>query len=95
MFSQLWKKITGATADPTSTDVTIQPDAIASPSAAAEPAATVRPENNPRVATELTLRRSLDWRSKVLMDNASAQAKQGDGPTLVDALRKADDSIIR
>lgn len=95
MFSQLWKKITGATADPTSTDATIQPDAIASPSAAAEPAATVRPENNPRIATELTLRRSLDWRSKVLMDNASAQAKQGDGLALVDALRKADDSIIR
>ena len=95
MFSQLWNKLTGAAPDPASTNASAQTEPVAEPEATAEPEQSPTTANHPCVATELTLRRSLDWRSKVLIDGASAQSKQGDGPALVDALRQADDSIIR
>ena len=96
MFSQLWRRLTGAR----------EPDAPATSSPApvtGVATATVSPpatndapaHTEPEVATEASLHRSLEWRARVLMEGASREAKASDGPELVEGLRTANDSVIR
>jgi HD-like signal output (HDOD) protein len=94
MFSQFWRRLTGTPGASTST-------AAAPTSGPAEPAATpapvreVAPKGEIRVATEESLRRSLTWRSRVLMEGAGEDIMRSDGPALVAALTDANESVIR
>ncbi len=51
--------------------------------------------DEPPVANEASLHRSLTWRCKVLLDGASRDALGSDGPPLVELLKKANESVIR
>ncbi len=103
MFSQIWRRLTGGrdTSAPERAAVTTAaPAANAAPpvtvaESAPKPAPAPIAKPAPNVATEATLHRSLHWRTKVLLDGASKEAKHSDGPELVEALRNANDSIIR
>lgn len=95
MFSKLWQRLAGtrpAEGAPSAPVPSVTPVATPSPE---DSAPVPLPEVDPRIATEPSLHRSLDWRCRVLNDGASQQIQQSDGPGLVEALRKADDSIIR
>ena len=94
MLSQLWRRLTGAR-EP-SASAAASPAASATASAAPAPEVVVAPPvTAPQAATEASLHRSLNWRSKVLLEGASREAKASDGPELVEALRTASDSVIR
>lgn len=95
MFSQLWRRMTGADKSvpettPAVSAATPAPETAEVP-ANPVPAAPVRPE----AATEASLHRSLHWRAKVLLDGASREAQASDGPELVESLRNANDAVIR
>ena len=94
MFSQIWRRMTGAREPSVSAAASPAPEATAT--AASVPAVAVAtPAATPEAATEASLHRSLNWRSKVLMEGASREAQSSDGPELVEALRTASDSVIR
>lgn len=90
MLQGLWNRLKG------------QPDAVA-PSAEAsapsspEPRPAVAPAEAaaPREATDVSLRRSLRWRSKVLMDGATPEDMKQDGPAVVASLSGGDEAVIR
>ncbi len=94
MFSQLWRRLTGARESSVSVADSPERNAIAATASAPE-AALAPPAPAPEVATEASLHRSLNWRTRVLMEGASREAKTSDGPELVEALRTASDSVIR
>jgi HD-like signal output (HDOD) protein len=94
MFSQLWRRLTGAREPSATVAATAAPEAIAATVAVPE-AAAATPAPTPEVATEASLHRSLNWRARVLLEGATREGKASDGPELVEALRTASDSVIR
>jgi HD-like signal output (HDOD) protein len=93
MFSGFWRRLTGARANE-SAPVTTSAEPVARQAVAAATPADAPPANPLHVA-EAALRRSLDWRARVLLEGASKEAQASDGPRLVQALRLANDSVIR
>lgn len=96
MFHQLWRRLSGVGTP--ATPMTEAPAVVASvpAAAAAAPAPTPMPAApDSRQVAEATLRRSLNRRTRLLLEGASRDAKLSDGPTLVEALRTANDSVIR
>ena len=96
MFSQLWRRMTGpregfAPASAT-TAAPAADEGVTTAPAAETP---VMPAATTPATTEAALHRSLNWRSKVLLEGATREAKASDGPELVEALRTANDSVIR
>lgn len=99
MFSNFWKRLFGAARDskPNTEAASVMPDpvvatvapAVTAPSCAAEPL------RDDAATVEAQLRRSLHWRSKVLMEGASKDAMASDGPALVEELTRADEGVIR
>lgn len=96
MLSNFWRRLTGAR-DAEPAPVVKEPsEALVAP--LSDPAPLARPEParpNPLVATEETLRRSLQWRSRVLLEGAAREALQSDAPALVESLCRANESVIR
>lgn len=94
MFTQLWQRLVGARPAPPEAS---QSSALPVPAAAAteEPQLPIAPGDDLALATEQSLRRSLEWRCELLMKHASPGAQAGDGPRLVESLREARDSVIR
>ncbi len=104
MFAQLWRRLTGdrdsststSQAETSSTSSAVMPQGDVTPaSAASTDSLTAAPTARTNVTTESTLLRSLNWRAQVLLDGAAADAKASDGPELVEALRTANDTVIR
>jgi len=96
MFSNIWRRLTGAkdASAPAPTPAVAPGAAVAATAPEAPPA----PAPAPVVAKpspEAVLHRSLNWRARVLMDGASKEARASDGPELVEAMRTANDSVIR
>jgi len=99
MFKQFWRRLTGAR-EPSVTVVdspepTATVNTAAVTSAAAPEPVPAPPGSDPLAASEASLHRSLNWRARVLMEGASREALASDGPELVEALRTANDSVIR
>ncbi|MCC6652547.1 MAG: hypothetical protein IT348_15455, partial [Candidatus Eisenbacteria bacterium] len=100
MFSNFFKRLFGGAAGNEAATSTVAPQAdepsAASVAAAPAPAADAPlPVLNDAATTEAQLRRSLHWRSKVLMEGASREAQQSDGPALVEELTHAGEGVIR
>ncbi len=94
MFQNLWQKITHRSNKPESAAEPVErADAPARPTAT--PAATAAPVTAPAETTEAHLKRSLEWRCRVLLDGATSDAQRSDGPALVESLRRAEDTVIR
>jgi HD-like signal output (HDOD) protein len=98
MFSELWRRLTGVSTPAPSPAPAPFAEAVASvPEPEPAPAAFAphAPAPDPRQVAEAALHRSLNWRARVLLEGASKDARQSDGPELVEALRTANDSVIR
>ncbi len=96
MFQNLWQRITHRSNKP-DTD-----ESVESATPAAEPAlhpaaieALAAPTASPVEMTEAHLKRSLEWRCRVLLDGATNDALRSDGPALVESLRRDQDTVIR
>lgn len=100
MFSNFFKRLFGGAAGSSETTSAAEPQAsappaatiVAAPAPVADPPAPVLDD---AAAAEAHLRRSLHWRSKVLMEGASREAQQSDGPALVEELTHAGEGVIR
>lgn len=109
MLGNFFKRLFGTTSNDAplpaaaaSTPATNDAAALAASVAAkaeAEPAqaALAAPDHaiDTEAAVEAALRRSLHWRAKVLLEGATREAQQSDGPALVDELTRAGDAVIR
>ena len=69
------------------------PAAVPTPTEAARPA-TARPVH-PVEATESSLQRSLRWRFKVLLDRATREELQSDGPRIASRICAQDSNLVR
>lgn len=96
MFQNFWQRLTQKppreAQDVAPTDAAPEPIATADVAPAPAPAA---PQAAPGETNEAALKRSLEWRCKVLMDGATLEAQRSDGPALVQSLRESQDTIIR
>jgi HD-like signal output (HDOD) protein len=96
MFSQLWRRLTNAPSpEAPAPDAPVAEAVESAPAPKPLPLAPQVPAPDPRQVAEAALHRSLNWRTRVLLDGASKDAKLSDGPELVEALRTANDSVIR
>ena len=88
MLQGLWNRLKGPT----------PPAATPAESDALPPAAPDAPASAPvaaREATETSLRRSLRWRCKVLLDSATPDDMKADGPAVVASLSGGDEGVVR
>jgi HD-like signal output (HDOD) protein len=93
MFQNIWQRLTQRPSHPEESPASDAPVAAEAPVAPPAPATPNAPPAGE--ASEASLRRSLEWRCRVLVDGATLEALRSDGPALVESIRTSQDTIIR